>query len=341
MKVAPAQAERFLAAPPGDIRAFLIYGPDNGLVAERARMLVSRVLGTDPDPMAIVDLDSSTISKDKARLSDEVMALSLMGGDRVVRVRDAGDGITESVSSVLESASAGHRVILLAGDLAPRSRLRALAEKAPNAAAIACYRPEGAGIAELVDRLAREAGKRLEPEAAAYLGQRLAADHLLARREVEKLVTYAGDAPTITLADAEMAIGDSAEDTLDTVVMAAGLGDLAALDRGLERLSGDGVAAVTLLRAAQRHFARVQQALAAIAAGRNAEEAMKTLRPPVFFKQAPAFRRQLGQWSPSRVSDVLDRLVDAEAAAKRTGQPADLLAQRVLLGIAVEARRKQ
>ncbi|MEQ9814681.1 MAG: DNA polymerase III subunit delta [Azospirillaceae bacterium] len=319
----------------------LIYGPDNGLVAERARVLVSRVLGAAPDPMAIVDLDTSTISKDKARLFDEVMALSLMRGDRVVRVRDAGDSVSESVSSVLESASAGHLVVLLAGDLAPRSRLRSLAEKAANAAAIPCYRPEGAGIAELVDRLAREAGKRLEPEAAAYLGQRLAADHLLARREVEKLVTYAGEAGTITLADAQVAIGDSAEDTLDDVVMAAGLGDLAALDRGLDRLAGDGVAAVTLLRAGQRHFGRLQQALAAVAAGRTIEDAMKGLRPPVFFKQVPAFRRQLSQWSPAGVADALDRLVDAEAAAKRTGQPADLLAQRVLLGIAVEARRKR
>ncbi|MEQ9444632.1 MAG: DNA polymerase III subunit delta, partial [Rhodospirillaceae bacterium] len=91
VKVPPGRADAFARSPDTKVQAILVYGPDSGLVTERARALVNSVLKGDNDPFRLADLDATILKSDPARLADEVAALSLTGGRRVVKVRDATD----------------------------------------------------------------------------------------------------------------------------------------------------------------------------------------------------------------------------------------------------------
>jgi len=88
------------------------------------------------------------------------------------------------------------------------------------------------------------------------------------------------------------------------------------------------------LRAVARHFHRVH---AVAGASGSAEEAMGRLRPPVFWKTQAAFKAQAEAWRPAGLARAMGRLLEAEAACKRSGAPAELLASRVLLEIAANA----
>jgi len=73
--------------------------------------------------------------------------------------------------------------------------------------------------------------------------------------------------------------------------------------------------------------------------GTPPEQAMKALRPAVFFKDTAAFRRQLTAWTAPALLAALDRLVAVERQCKSTGIPADLVTQRGLMEIAALANR--
>jgi DNA polymerase-3 subunit delta len=77
-----------------------------------------------------------------------------------------------------------------------------------------------------------------------------------------------------------------------------------------------------------------------MAEGLDAKQAMARLRPPVFFRLAGRFRRQLGTWDEARLAAALDSLIEAEIACKATGAPDELLAQRALANVARIARLK-
>lgn len=68
------------------------------------------------------------------------------------------------------------------------------------------------------------------------------------------------------------------------------------------------------------------------------DDGAKALRPPVFFKRAPAFREALRLSSAARAGDTLERLVETEAACKRTGAMSDAFCADALLGIARDTR---
>ena len=248
MKIAPARLAAFLQRPDPAIRAVLLYGPDSGLVRERADTLVRTVCPDLRDPFRIADLNAGVLGADPARLADEAAQLSLAGGRRVVRVRDAADGLARLFAGFLGDLPGEALVVAEAGELSAGSALRRAFEGSPRAAAIGCYPDAPRDRAAVIrDSLAahRVTASR---DAAQYLVEHLGGDRLLTRSELEKLALYAGEGGRVELEDALLSVGDSAALELDDAVMAAAEGDTARLERVLGRVFQEGELPVSVIR---------------------------------------------------------------------------------------------
>ena len=335
MKLPPARLAAFLAKPDAACRAALFYGPDAGLVRERADRLAMAIAPDLRDAFRVADLAASALAADPARLNDEAAALSLSGGRRLVRVRDAGDQVGALFQRFLADPPPGDSVTVVeAGELAQRSSLRRAFESADNAAAIACYSDDRRALEELVREVLGAHGVAVSGEAQAYLAEHLGGDRLLSRGELEKLALYVGDNGKVTLAEASEAVGDSAQLGLDDVVFAAAEGDAPALERALARAFQEGEMPVSVLRALMRHFQRLHLTRARVDGGMSEEEALRSLRPPPFFKLQDRFRRQLRLWPGRRAQQALELLLEAERTAKRSGPPPEAVCRDALLRIA-------
>ncbi|MGP1394016.1 MAG: DNA polymerase III subunit delta [Inquilinaceae bacterium] len=338
-KIAAGRVDGFLRAPDPACRAALIYGPDAGLVRERSAILLRRIVDDPQDPFRVADMDGGDVVRDPARLGDEAASLSLTGGRRVIRVRQAADGVTAALTQALAGPNTDSLIIVEAGDLGPRSSLRKLCEGAKNAVALPCYAADADAVAQLAQSVLRDRNIALDRDAEAVLADRLTGDRQVARQALETLATYVGDGGRADMDAVLACVGDSAERSLDDLVLAVGNGDHATADRLLATLLDQGTAPVAVLRAAQRHFGRLHLAAARVAGGEAPDRAMATLRPPVFFKIQPLFRRQLERWRVERLGEALERLMEAEAGCKRTGAPDRLICGRVLLQLSSLANR--
>ena len=340
MQVKSAAVESFLARRESQALAVLFYGPDLGLVRERADRIALTVVADLGDPFRLAELSAAALKGGAAPLRDEAAAIAFGGGRRVVRIRDAGDGLTAVFKDFLEDPAGDALIVVEAGDLAKRSSLRLLFEGADNAAALPCYRDEGRDLEQLIRTQLREAGLDVVPNALAWLVGTLGSDRGVTRRELDKLALFMADrgpGATVTLTEAQAVVGDSAAAVVDDVLQAAAGGDLSGLDRALVRAAGD-ITPVGLLRAAQRHFQRLHLAVSQIEAGASVEAALKGLKPPLFFRAAERFKTALQLWTPAQLQRALERLLEAELAAKRTGMPDQVLVAQVLLEIALAAR---
>jgi DNA polymerase-3 subunit delta len=339
VRIAPARVAEFLRRPDPQVRAVLLYGPDAGLVRERARALARLVCPDLADPFRVADLDAAALAADPARLADEAAQLALTGGRRVVRVREATDRQAPLFSGFLDTAPGDAFVVVEAGELASRSPLRRAFEEAARAAAIGCYPDSARDLAAVI----REslAAHRIAPsrDALVYLVEHLGEDRLSTRSELEKLALYAGEGGRVALADAIAAVGDSAAIALDDAVMAAAEGKAPRLERSLTRLFQEGTSAVTAIRALLRHLHRLHLFAAQVARGLGPDEAVRAARPPIFFKHQEAVRRQLGLWSEARLRPELDRLAEAEFRVKTGIFPPETICREAMLAVAQNARR--
>ena len=345
MKLGGQPLERFLHRPAPGQPVVLVYGPDQGLVRERVERLIAAVLDDPKDPFRLTELGADVVRADPGRLLDEARALCLVGGRRVVRVRQAGDQVTAACRALLGLGALDALIVIEAGELGPGSSLRRLVEGASNAAAIACYRDEGRDLGALIDRLLAEFELQAEPDARAWLVEHLGADRGVTRSELAKLALYLAPgaeeparARRVTLEAAASMVGDSAALEFDDLVHAATLGQASQLERCLERLLGEGEAPVRLLRALANHVTRLHALALQIEAGAPLEEVVERARPPIHFRRKASVKAELRCWPAARAAAALGRLIEAEVGCKTTGSPAVALCRRAALGICLAAR---
>lgn len=341
MKANRNQIRAALAELPGGIRGVLVYGPDEGLVRERAGRFGRQIVADPADPFRVARLGSEALKAEPARLRDEMAAISMLGGRRLVRLDGGQDGHAKAVESALE-AGGDSLLLVTAGELAARSRLRKLFEQSKSLLAVACYPEEGRELEAVIRETFDEAGLRPSADALGYLADALGGDRQVIRRELEKVILYKQGAPerTVSLEDARACVGDSAARGLGELAEAVTGGDLARVDRLLESLFAAGESPIAVLRVLARRLQQMHLVRGHMAHGASKSQAAEKLVPRLFFKERDAFLRHVDRWSAERLDGAMARVQSAEADCKSTGMPGEAVCARTCLQLAAAGRRR-
>ena len=331
MKIEAGRIDGFLKTPSSSI--VLLFGPDSGLVAERGLALVRSVEGAMHDPFRFAELHGP----DAQTLLGEATAAALTGGRRVVRVRDASETLVKAVETLAKNPPDA-LVILEAGELTGKSKLRAACEKSAAAATIACYAIDTARLPQAVTARLRAQNIAIDADAAAWVAANIPGEEGPLRQTVELLTLYAGTEPRLTLADVSAALADGGGDAMQDAVDATISGDPAAVDRALTMAYDEGVSPVGILRMLLSELSRLRVAAGAIAEGASIAEAMGGMRPPVFFKRQKLVTHALSVWSVPALTEAIRAALTAETSCKQTHVPEQAYCRQTMLGLASRAR---
>jgi DNA polymerase-3 subunit delta len=340
MIVKASDADRFAVRPPPGISALLFYGPDQGLVRERAEACAKSVVPDLSDPFRVAEFADGALEADPARLFDEAAAISMLGGRRVLRVRGAGNALARLFDDFLDDHVGDALVVVEAGDLAKSAALRKAFEESEAGAAIACYPDSPETIANVVRTALKAEGLNIRADALDEAVSRLGSDRGITRGEIEKLALYMRGQKEVTAADVLAIMGDESETRLETVMDATGEGDYVGLDRELERLWIAGTSPAQIIRVALSHFQRLLLAKVAQSRGESIDSVMRRGWPPVHFSRTNSFKAQVARWSEARLGEACDLLLETEALTRTTAVPPEAVTGRALLNIAAMARAK-
>ncbi len=327
----PQEADRLVARPPRDVAFYLVYGPDTGLVSERARTIAAAF--ADPaDPFALVRIEAGELTANPTRLADEAYALSMFSSRRAILLRDGGrTDLAGRFKALFRQPPTDTAVVVEAGDLKKSNPLRVLFEQEKGAYAIPCFADDDRSIGALIDEEVAAAGLAIAPEARALLISLLGGDRLMTRGEVRKLCLYAHGAGSIALTDVEALIGDSSTFAVDELIDAAAGGLPPALVEGLAKARAEGVDAGQIAGAALRHFMLLDELRAAVENGVNPADAVNGARPPVFFKRKGKVEAAIGLWPPARLARAIVVLGEAARDARLSpALSADIVGETLL-----------
>lgn len=310
-------------ADAGSWQAIVLHGEDTGLIRERAAQAVRMVAGTTDDPFQVAQLDRET----QDRLEEEATALSLIGGRRVVWVREGQDGLAPLFKRVLDTGTET-LIVIEAPGVTARSKLRALAESHKRVASIACYPEEGRALSQTVSEALGQAGVTIDRDALLWLLGVLGADRVGVRGEIEKLVLYAGANGRLDLQAVQDCVGDAGGNSLEDATFAALCGNRLMADQALERALADGANPVGVARTVLSVLIRLQKVAQAVQDGHGRAEAMRTLKPPVFFKRIAAFGQALDRWPLAALALAARETQAFELACKQSASPDMALCRR-------------
>jgi DNA polymerase-3 subunit delta len=332
-----ADVDTFLARPDPARPVVLVFGPDAGLVSERVNALVKSSVDDANDPFALARLEADDLSAEPSRLVEEAQTIPLFGGRRAVWVKAGSRNIAPAVEALLALPKIECRVVIEAGDLRRNAPLRALCEKAKNAAALPCYADDERARTRLIDDEMRDAGLKLTPDARAMLIPLLGGDRQASRNEIAKLALYARGRDQVGVDDVAAVVSDASALALDDIVDATFAGRPAELETQLGKARLAGTSAGSILFAVQRQVAQLHKWRTAIEAG--AGFSLDAAQPPVNFRRKDAIAAALRFWSAARLLVAMSELADAVLQSRRNADLADTIAERALLAIAANVRR--
>jgi DNA polymerase-3 subunit delta len=338
MAVVKGQIDAYLKALPEGIDAVLLFGSDAGLVSERARKLAAAVAARTNPPGEILRLDEVDLENDPERLGVELRTIAMFGGRKIVRTQMSRRVNASMLKDLLGEARLEGFLIIEAGALKGDDALRKFIEAAQHAVAIPCNSDEGRDLETLVREVLGEHKLEIAADAKQMLIARLGADRALSRAEIDKLALFAMGQPRIEAADVEAVVGDAADLAIDRIVTAALSGQAALAATECDRAIASGESAQYVLIATLRALQRLHRVRLAVEAGQSTDDALKGLRPPLFYRARDVFLQQLDRWRTPAITRALARIEEGQALTRAGGSLGALdetvIVQGVLLDVA-------
>jgi DNA polymerase-3 subunit delta len=335
-----ADIEKFIARPDPARPIVLVFGPDAGLVRERAEALIRTAIDDPKDPFQLARIEGDDLAGEPSRLVEEANTIPLFGGRRAVWVKAGGRNIAPAVEAVIGASSPDCRIVIEAGDLKRSAPLRALCERARNAAALPCYADGERDLARLIDDEMRASGLTITPEARSALVPLLGGDRLASRHEVGKLALYARGKTAVDIEDVMAVVADASTLALDGLIDAAFTGRTGELEVQLGKARTAGTSPGSIVSAALRQVIQLHKARLTVEDGASVSDAAGGIQPFVHFSRRAAVETALRNWTSTRLQRAMSQLAEATLESRRQSGLAEVIAHRALLALAVNARRK-
>jgi DNA polymerase-3 subunit delta len=334
------EIDTFLGRPDPGRPIILLYGPDAGLVRERADALLASAVDDPNDPFSLVKLDGDELSAEPSRLVDEALTIPLFGGRRAIRVRAGSRSFAGGIDALAEAPLKDCRIVIEAGELRPESPLRKACERARTAVAIACYPDGERELAKLIDDELRISNLRVASDARAVLMALLGGDRQASRNELRKLALYAHNKGEVTLDDVMAVVADASELKIDPIVDGAFAGTPAIVESEFAKAMVAGTYPGMIISAAQRQAAWLHKSALAVAEGTPISAVLDGGFPRLHFSRKGAVETALRNFSVGRLALIIDQLATAALDMRKQAPLAAAIAQRTLLSIAVNAKRR-
>lgn len=345
MKIQPYKSLEFLKnINEKPVTAALVYGPDSGGVSNLVKNISEQIVEDINDPFSVADISSPQMEENGTIVYDEMMAVSFGAGKRLVMIKNVDskqveDNIISCLDNLPENICESSFLLISAGDLPPSSGLRKYFESAgDNLASFPRYKEDSKDLSGTIHKIVKEKNLFIEPEAANYLSQSCQGDSKIIESEIEKLSLYLEDGTSkITYEDVMQAIGDTTEVQINDICSSIFSGDRYNIETSFKRSQKAGIPEIAVIRGLQRYIEKLHIAYYYVKEGNTVEMAIKYIKPPIFYKNIPQFKKHLLKLlneKEEKIFNKYSRILQAEIDMKETGAEQQIITSRLLQKIA-------
>lgn len=294
-------------------KALLIYGENNYL----KRLILSYFKHKFYDASSWEEVDYNEIKSDIGYLENMVLGQSLFSNNKVIHIFNCPNAPIKAFFSILYDVPNGVQVIISAASLPPSAALRKTFEEKDIFAALPCYEYNRRDVEKIILEKLQKEGFKFDKTIILRLCEQFSDNVMLIFQELEKLISYKFETKYISEQDYLLSVCNNNEDHISSFVHQFAVRNLEKAMKNVSKLLDSGENAVTIIRFFINFFMRLRTIKILEQEGKSSEEAMKTLTPPVFFKDKPTILVALKQWSLQDITDILIKSNELELNVKK------------------------
>ena len=289
---------------------YLVYGENEGLKKEVIENLKKKLNGN------IYYYDEAQILIDKELFYEKVFNQSLFEKEKIIIVNRCSEKIYELIEGILEKNISDTRIILKANILEKRSKLRNLFEKEKELIVIPTYKDTSLGLLEIAKKFFYNYKISISQEAVNLLVSRCNGDRGHLKSELDKVLIYMHGKKSINLEEiyklTNLSENFSINELVDNTLSKNYRKTSEIINQSNYKLEDGMIILRTFLQRAKRLLNIYEKKDNNI----NFDSLINDYKPPIFWKEKPVVKKQLENWSKSKIKDLIDNINKTETHLK-------------------------
>lgn len=309
------------------IAGCLLYGPETAVSRFRFDQIAKKIVEDLKDPFLVANLSNERLKNDHAILADEFYSISMLGGRKLITIKDANEDTVSALKILFSDPQYGRKssnfILILAGDLAKTSALRKIVEDSQFLIALPSYEENINNIIENIKDLFGKNNIEITKEALNILVKNYGKDRNLLINEINKIcayMNYQGNLNAEILAKTSLQNHD--ENLYDFAILFANKNYQKCLEKA-ERAMEKSNESMLITRGLMNYFNKLYAGKLAMQAGKSVDEIIKNSQ--IFFKNENDFRQNLQNISLKFIIKILQALEKLEINLKKGLLPQNLL----------------
>ena len=314
----------------------LLYGPNEGLIRDNCSKIKKLFNKSNAEEVNFI---GKSICEEPEKLIDEIQTISMFSDQKIITIENPIDKNIELFEDAFTSLNENILIIVIANNLSKGSKIRKFFEGSKIYLACPHYEDDFKSKSRQIHDLEKKINKVLNQDIKTYLSQNLSSDRMISINEIDKIkLLYSNNNRSPELQDVKLIFNDNTDTGLNNISQNTLSGQTGKLIINLNKIFSEGVSPITVIRSLLSYVERIQKTQIALKRNNNFDEAIKTLKPPIFWKDKDIFQLHCKKWPIKDTINNFNILLDAELSCKSNYTLTNIHCERALLKIASKGK---
>ena len=309
-----------------DTDFYLFYGPNTGLIEETINKIFKPIFTNN-----IINYDEADLLNNIHSFKEMIFNKSFFDDEKFIIINRASNKILDLIQELIESQVNDLKMIIKAGPLEKKSKLRSYFEKNKLTVITAFYEENYQSLLLMIKKIFKEKQIVVSNEIISLIIERSKGNRISINNEIEKISSYSKKNNKIDLKDA-LKITNLAENY--------GISEL--VDQSLSKnkkktiniLNENNLNTeenILIIRTFLNKLKRLKILKIEYQKSKNIEQVLSAARPPIFWKDKDIVKQQLNIWSLSEIKFLIYKVNKLELTIKKNNQISDQILNNFIL----------
>ena len=323
---------------PETFQSFLLYGPNEGLIRENIDVIYKRF--SREANCEKINVNGKQLDESVSILNDEISTISLFNEKKFIILDSAKEKHVSIIEDALSLDFKNTCMVVKQDNLTKSSKIRKLYETSKNHFSLACYDDDIKVLSSLLENFQKEHNITFDSDIKSFLLNNLSNDRMVIKNELEKiLLSLNKEDRKVDIERLRDILQDSSNTDFQQINNSILFGNTKKGSKSLEKLFNLGTNPIAILKSFNNYIMRIRLTQVELSKGKQFDEAIKVLRPPVFWKEKSDFKRHCLMWPANVIDNIINEVLNSEIKCMTNNIIAKEQCEKTLFGISSTAKR--
>ena len=290
---------------------YLLYGKNEGLKADCINQILEKNNGK------VFNYEEKQIKDEIESFYENILSNSLFESEKIIIINRASDKIFETIQDLINRNITNIIIIINAGILETRSKLRSLFEKKNDLVCIPTYPDNNDTLSKLAVIFFRNENISISQENINLIIEKCNGDRNNLNNELNKIRNYANDKKKLSSQEILKLINLSENYEISELIDNCLALNKNKITKILNENNYNNEDCIIILRTFITKAKKILKLAIKLEENKDINKTINSAKPPIFWKDKEIVKVQLNKWKPDKIKELIKNINNVELEIKK------------------------